>query len=181
MRSQKHFDSVTIQNPTTNQILTVSVKLFETIYSEKGFNEVSRDNAKAGLQKGKSKQDNGPVSSIGSAADMAAKLGIDPNAKAAAEDPILKLINDAKPPAGRVSGEPLTAARNAELSEMADDIARGDLETDETKTDVPAAGSGNAETSVIDEGKKTNENDANIDGDASEGRKAAKRDRGRGN
>lgn len=78
-------DPITVINPATGQILTCTEKLFYSIYREKGFEVVDRDNADKGVAAGSggSKRSNGerrrtePTSEIGSAADIAAGLGLD--------------------------------------------------------------------------------------------------------
>lgn len=143
--------NIIVRNPATGQVLKTSEKIFDSIYRDKGFEVVTRDNAEKGVaSSGKKPKDNGPISVVSSAADMASRLGLE---DAADKDP-----------------EPTTATNADAESDVAagGDAESGGIETGDTDK-------------AKDPESKTNEVNVDTDGDAvSDAREPAKRDRGRG-
>ncbi len=93
MKTDDVNEIVTVLNPATGQVLNTTAKVFGSIYKDKGFQLVSRDNVdngnavpKGSAQKRRSepasqtgsaqKRRSEPASQTGSAADIAAGLGL---------------------------------------------------------------------------------------------------------
>lgn len=156
----EHLRPVVCRNPETGQLIPTTIKVFESIYIDKGFELVDRDNADNGVHRSAApnkKTAKEPASvQTGSAASIAATLGIGSDTGSAA-DTTTKTANVEGDAAGgtkapRVQGEP-----------------RRDITT-------PAD---NAGTDVVDETENGNETD--IDGaTVTPEREPTKRDRGRG-
>lgn len=92
-----HLDELTVINPATEQVLTTTRKVFESIYKDKGFEIADRDNATAGNGKKttpapKLKPSEQQSIQTGSAAEIAGKLGL----KTKTTDPIIPPANDAE-------------------------------------------------------------------------------------
>ena len=79
MKTDDVNEIVTVLNPATGQVLNTTAKVFGSIYKDKGFQLVSRDNVDNGnaVPKGSAqKRRSEPASQTGSAADIAAGLGL---------------------------------------------------------------------------------------------------------
>lgn len=74
-------EKVTCRNPETGQTITCGAKVFYSLYIEKGFEIVNRDNADAAAKKKPSgeKPKGEPASVTGSAADIAERLNLTNN------------------------------------------------------------------------------------------------------
>lgn len=158
--------------------MTVSAKVFHSIYIEKGFELVTRDNADSSVT-GHKKTGNGaktksePASVNNSTAELAARLGLTPQTDS---EPKTSTTSDGTvPPAGggvtAQSQRQKTSATNAES-----DVASGQNEGGkEFSTEAIGAGDLPGSKKNIDE-DATNSDSAN----ASAERESNKRDRGRG-
>jgi hypothetical protein len=154
MNEFEHLETIMVRNPASGQILQTTKKVFHSIYLDKGFEIVTRDNVANGVtssgRKSGEKRRSEPASVNGSAAAIAAGLGLDQAAGAGS-----MTFDEA-------------AAKYKEIQAGA---------ADGEKLLTPSAD--NAETGVAIEGKK-DENAVNTDGPAvTPERQPVKRDRGR--
>jgi len=87
---------VTWQNPATGQIGTSTAKVYHSIYADKGFMLVTRDNVEVGVAAGRTsgeKRRSEPASETGSAASIAQGLGLDNSPANDAEKGVAKGTN----------------------------------------------------------------------------------------
>jgi hypothetical protein len=80
MTTGSQHDKIVVKNAKTGQTMETGRKLFESIYKDKGFEIVTRDNVDADGRRDPAKSSNAkkgePKSSTGSAADVATRLGL---------------------------------------------------------------------------------------------------------
>lgn len=169
-------EKVTCRNPETGQVLTVGAKVFHSIYIDKGFELVTRDNVETGAS-GHGRRGNGRESKpkaepesvqTGSAAGIAAGLGLTHEPEGSSGS-----VADNLPPAtGGVS------AKDQRQKSPATNAEPG-VNAEQKKAEFSTGAIGAADLP----GAKNNidGNDANTDGEgASAERESNRRDRGRG-
>lgn len=90
--ANEHLKEINVYNPETGQNMTCTVKQFNSIYKDKGFVEVDRDNAEKAANGGRQKPafarpSKGAGSAGTSAKDIAKDLGIDDSESNRPADP----------------------------------------------------------------------------------------------